>query len=458
MNDELNNGLKYDKTKLTDMQRFLNHILTIAKSNPTMSITPKIVYNELKNWNIKSSDKNAYGRGSMVDYYFKEWIDSFQSVKNIDVFRTAHFHYWCQFENNPDFEECIKLYIPIDGEHLNIGVRQLFDFIAKNNISHSSKVGSELRSDNVIVRVKKGDTVALKKIIDFINNNRYLKEGLNPVNPFLPTINGIGAINETGISYNSEISKAISVYIEKHKNDNRIDINDFIASAKSSIYLEEVRDTFELATNTQEQYFDKKSTSRALTDIQKQSLLYDTVRATIDKYDINQAQVAIKNAIKNSYYGYFTNGNSGYRNMISKNITGSEMLSLIEKVVPSNGNVSLDSIIQNYCNFVYSNKILKYFDDMCKVTLENHGNEFLYKSLKQFYFTGSPDGFSRHSHNPEDKINYREYCKYFNNKNLPQILASSLLAKGIQADRKNLENIIYQYTNALDEANYEITR
>ena len=95
MNDELNNGFKYDKSRLNEMQRFLNHIHTIARSNPNLDITSSIVYNELKNWNLKSSDRDEYRRPRKVDDLFPVWINGFKGTENIGVFVSENFKYWC---------------------------------------------------------------------------------------------------------------------------------------------------------------------------------------------------------------------------------------------------------------------------------------------------------------------------------------------------------------------------
>ena len=44
--------------------------------------------------------------------------------------------------------------------------------MAKHNMSHQSKVGRELRNDNVVIRLHKGDERSLRLLIDYINSNK----------------------------------------------------------------------------------------------------------------------------------------------------------------------------------------------------------------------------------------------------------------------------------------------
>lgn len=70
------------------------------------------------------------------------WREHFKNIKNINAFRSDNWRYFFQFTNGDLLEDTsyIKLYIPIDSEHLYEGINELFEFMAENDIKHLSKV------------------------------------------------------------------------------------------------------------------------------------------------------------------------------------------------------------------------------------------------------------------------------------------------------------------------------
>ena len=230
----------YDQSKKAEMQEFLEYMYAIKYCNPNLKFDEKIVYNQLKNRNLPDSEKNEYGEGIDVRRFFSRWEENFKN-KNVNAFcDEVNWKYWFQFVNKLGYQdEFIKLYIPINMPHLYEGVNELFDFIANEGIIHQSKVASFTRIDNVIVRLRKGDWESAFKIIDFINNNKYLKTGLNKNNPFVPSINGIGIMEEHGNSYNTDISQFIARYIrKKHAMGEKVNIDEFREFLKSNCYDE----------------------------------------------------------------------------------------------------------------------------------------------------------------------------------------------------------------------------
>ena len=180
MNDFLNEGkLKYDAPRYDEMYVFFNHILTIAKSNPGIYIDESIVYSELEKFTLPGKDFESPGKAKKVEHLFSKWIERFEGTKNISVFNAYNWPYWCQFTNKSQRDEYIKLYVPIDGEGLEECVNLIFDFVAKHDMHHQSKVGKFLRNDNVVIRLDKGDEKSLRMLIDFITHNEKIQRHLN---------------------------------------------------------------------------------------------------------------------------------------------------------------------------------------------------------------------------------------------------------------------------------------
>ena len=111
-------------------------------------------------------------------FMFEKWFDRFSHDDFYRAFCDPNWSYFFQFvSNNQREDQFIKLYIPIDYEHLYEGANILFDYIKTLGAKTFSKISQNVRSDNVIVRLKKDDYYNALKIINFVNSNEYLKSG-----------------------------------------------------------------------------------------------------------------------------------------------------------------------------------------------------------------------------------------------------------------------------------------
>ena len=162
---------------------------------------------------------------------FDKWIEYYSNNPNIMVFNSPNWQYFCQFRSRDNkttrAKNHIKIYIPLDSEHIEKGAEMLFDFISVNNISHVSKIGKKIRFDDIVIRVV--DEYDARKILNFVNNNKYIQEGLLKPNPFAFSQDGIALACDGHISYNNVISHLINAYIvdKKGKDLNAIGFEDF---------------------------------------------------------------------------------------------------------------------------------------------------------------------------------------------------------------------------------------
>lgn len=466
MSDFLNEGkLKYDSPRYSEMYVFLNHILTIAKSNPNYPMTNDIVYSELEKFTLPGRDFESPGRPKKAEHLFSNWISRFQNTPNISVFNSENWKYWCQFVNKSQRGEYIKLYVPLDSEGLENGVNELFEFMAKHDMHHQSKVGKFLRNDNVVIRLDKGDEKSLRMLIDFINSNPRIKNHMNKPNPFLPCIDGIGVMNETGISYNSELCDIIVSYVNMKKNQGRIDVEDFIQFAKQNMYKKEMHSAFMKATSSEPQYFDAKENlhgpieKKGLTELQKQAVLNDTIKATYEKYGMHQVVTALMQVITSNNYSYFTNGREGYRDFLKANVRKDEIEKMISYNIQSvyrRQYTNLRDMIEDYCRYFFEDGMVSKLDEMCAVTLENHGTNFLQGSINRYCRTGLWDSFSRFKKGDRSGRNYRDNCRYIPQQSMLATVRKSLKAKGIDASYISNENLSAIYAQTLAESTYEI--
>ena len=134
---------------------------------------------------------------------------------------------------NPD-DNYYKLYIPLDKEHIRNGADLIFDYIKQNNIEHLSKIGADIRFDDIVIRLTNKKDV--EKVINFVGSNEYLKEGLIKPNPFLYSKNNVAVACDGDLSFNNIISSLISNYINEKKLNNNlkeISVYDFYEYARN---------------------------------------------------------------------------------------------------------------------------------------------------------------------------------------------------------------------------------
>lgn len=308
----------FDSQRKERINDILNKFFALYKENVNILNQEKYlkngIYNYLIGCDLKSGDYDCieyidddfgFKEGKKV-VHFNDWINHFQNVANIEVFCSNNWKEWCQFKNGKETQdEFIKLYIPFDSKHIEHGVTELFEFLAQNNIVHQSKVGIKMRTDGTIVRLNNGDYSALHKTLDFLRNNENFQQGKNLCNPLLPTVEGVGVIAETGISYNGEMAEIISSFIKKHSNDKNVDFDQFCNEFDKLSDLTEVKNVFNCTIGRMDMI-----TSENKTTLKKdESILSEALEVTFKKYGIDQIIEALTRAIENNEYGYFSGSN-----------------------------------------------------------------------------------------------------------------------------------------------------
>lgn len=203
--------------RYNQINTFLDYITKLAKQNPDFPINSNSIYSNLIYMNCEPSTEKE------IAYYFPHWIERFKNTPNINVHNDQNWSYFCQFDNCKSKEEIInteqiKIYVPLDRNHIYNGSNQLFDYLASNNIKHVSKIGKDFRFDSVVVRVFNIEDA--KKVENFINQNNYIKEGLYKPNPFFANDKNVALASDGLLSSNTVLSSLISLYVNEYKNQN----------------------------------------------------------------------------------------------------------------------------------------------------------------------------------------------------------------------------------------------
>ena len=210
---------------------------------------------------------------------FHEWQDYYRNNPDIDVFVSHNWKYFCQFiSKNPTASaspDHIKVYLPLDEKHIEIGTKLIFDFLTANNISHHSKVGKKIRFDNIVIRLAKKEDA--DSLLEFVKGNSYLQEGLIEPNPFAFQKDGIALACDGDESYNATVSDMIALYIADCKEKNRLskvdhhDFYNFIATNYNDEFVDRKNNKFERYYGYQSKPYKKKNIQQIISLILKSS-------------------------------------------------------------------------------------------------------------------------------------------------------------------------------------------
>ena len=219
----------YDK-----MQDFLNVIKKLALENKNREINSDLVYSLLINYGLDNTERVSL-KDKFVDFY-----DFFAHTPNLRVYEKTDSAFLC-FTNGKLNGNEVKLYAPFAKDKIAEAGRQIFTFLANNNITHQSEIATFERNDDLVIRVNTLEDA--QKICDFIHSNPFLSENMLTVNPFLPNDNGIGLTMDNKYSFNFELSIAIANFVKILKSKNRVkDLNVESFNVFLENYIKEIKD------------------------------------------------------------------------------------------------------------------------------------------------------------------------------------------------------------------------
>lgn len=289
------------------MNDFLKYLEKIYKENNLQDY--RVLYSLLVHNNIGNESINSN---------FLGWIKNYSNqTDKILVFQADNWKYFCQFIH-PDSKSCdakkmIKLYLSYEAKYIDKAVKTIFDYLAKNNIIHRSKVSSNTRNDSIVIRVN--NLLDARKIVNFVNRNFFLKRYLIPVNPFVYKEHGIGMAIDGDKSYNTELAKLLFNYFEYRKN-NKISVSPSINELREYIYgiykdidNDYVRNIYNLVVGNLDETFSENNFTDLVNSYQNNDIiLLCLVKSLLSQKGQEYAVFALKQALKgNCNYLYETN-------------------------------------------------------------------------------------------------------------------------------------------------------
>ncbi|MEG1048725.1 MAG: hypothetical protein RSA15_05505 [Bacilli bacterium] len=447
------------------IDEFLIHIASIALSSANLEITPKLVYGELVTYGIEENSK--------INTIFKVWTENYKFRNNIQVFIADNYKYFCQFTNRLEEinKECIKLYIPQDKKHIQKSVIKIFDFLENNNIKHISKIAEDFRLDNIVIRVEELNDA--NQIATFINNDKYILEGLISPNPFAMNDTNIAYSVDGKASYNNEVSKYISGYINKLKKQNRLhlvsldDFKIFVNHIYNNIFIKgKELDGYCKSRNIKSNYVNKLMSHMEVTELiilsldknknlndfvthynkvnngeykknlynfmvknvnlyfneteiittlkQKEKLLEEAIIENTKKYGIDFTVKAIQYYIKTNDPKMFTKTNS-IRSRIIDNLQGIDIV----KIIKQGGETDIRKYVLNSISINYLSLSQEILEKASIETFKKYGKSQMKYALELAIKKGDYKGFSN---------KYREkLIKMINYKEIDNIMKTTLL-------------------------------
>ena len=210
----------------------------------------------------------------------RKWEELF-----IDDSKTrVDFHSWegfCLFSySRPNSLNEIKVYIPLDVNHIEDGVYKIFKFLSNNNIKHTSKVrNGEISRDDVVVRLFSEEDA--RKLIDFVNNDDFFKTNTIEPNPFSIRAGRVGLVSDGMFSYNDFVNNIIYKFFRENEMrrfyEYVIDEEDFIKWFRC--YYEEM--FIKCNPKKLDELFNLCSASRKLQRVDK-SIVYTNMKQMAD--------------------------------------------------------------------------------------------------------------------------------------------------------------------------------
>lgn len=295
------------------------------------------IINLTRNYGLKQEDLQNLNPKETISF-FSKWSkytrDTLFNKSRLNGKCYSTDNWWGIRTDNYDYNgtDNYKIYLPLDYNHLEKGVKILIEYFKKNDIPVDMKVSSKMRCDNVVIRVMGYQNVL--QIINFIEHNNYLSTGKNKLSPFVPNFNTVGLVKDKGSegSYNATIGYDISGYIKQK--DSLYTYSDFINYLKNQPPHYIFNDDMQKYFGYQNEYRKKENITENKIEIQsfnkktnikeKVELLTTALCCTYKKYNNElYLEKALLEAINNNY-NYFT-----------RNIDSNSDINLRKKLIQS---------------------------------------------------------------------------------------------------------------------------
>jgi len=207
---------------------FIKSLAFMYKSYPYLEIKSDTIYDDLRTFNSNGriiKNDITYIQRNMSYYISNKYITN----SNIKEFFFGNSKYFWAYENRANFNEqdyydvlhnAIKIYVAVDEDNLEYVAKNVFDFMAKNNIVNQSKIARETRNDVLVLRVATIEDA--KNISNYINNQLVYNPNTKP-NPFLYNEGKVSFAMDGPKSFNKFLSIVMELYFKNRRSTNSLD-------------------------------------------------------------------------------------------------------------------------------------------------------------------------------------------------------------------------------------------
>ncbi len=183
-----------------------------------------------------------------IENFYEEFLNNLNNslvkysqrkVKNAD---NATYYIGFYVTEKANYEEAIKVYFPVKYEYLISALKTVFLYLIRNNIQATVKFNVKATNEGIVIRFyKKEDALPF---INYCNSNFILKDLLVSVQPFMPTIYGLGVVRDDNTinTYNGTVSLLLEEYFKKAQEDgslNRVCDLDFLDFVRKKVVNEQ---------------------------------------------------------------------------------------------------------------------------------------------------------------------------------------------------------------------------
>lgn len=451
-----------DKGNLKEIEEIINSLISIKRNNPDFMFDEHFVYLFISQYDVKETDKVDAVSGKSCREFFSYWESKFKYSNHVRAFVPENRKYFFVFSKGhlTKGDDLIKLYIPLSYDNIKDSVTDIISYIEQLDVDHESKVSSNIRSDDFVVRVPFSAAESAFAIIDYIKNNPKLKSSIEKLNPFVPSYEGIGIMNENGSSYNSQIASVITSYIyhlETQNNDFSWTLDDFYNYAYNKLKTRSFKDCLNVIYDKPIEYVNHEKFDK----YEKMTLIYGAVLETIKKYGLAQGKAALKHAVCDNDFRYFTRGEKGHNNRDVLKIAFTPPERVMDTLVDvfNYSNSTEDEIVDIFFNNVVSINPLIMFQKICDVTYNKYGIEHLFCALKSYLTDGTVNRFSRYEFDNinDNQKNYRNALKELDYVYIRKILYDTLSREGFFLSDDSPESISQAYIKKIQSSSHRLS-
>lgn len=431
-----------------ERKEFINYLKTLILSNPNKKMDYRVIYSLLVSYNLPMN-------ASLYDDLRGMFPSIIASFKQVGDPRTTYkqTNDYLLIQNGRLNNNEVKVYIPTSKETLERTLMIIAKSLQQLNINYEVRVTSNMRNDNVVIKVNSlEDAQMLENVITLNRLN-----GSVGVNPFLPTVNGVGMSMDNSFSYTTVLSTLLATFIDEHPSLDDLTLanfNDFVMKKLAELKTkpldskgQDLLDVYKLISLTTKEQFTIKDFYDFAREKEADKYDYRATRITAPEFYLEQAlqetqkkypfnlERALMEYINKGDAMFFTNNQSA-RTGLSKYVSQENVLNLIKERLMAEGISVSDDIgqmIKAYLGVLKRhNPHLEEFGIICQAYLSTYAKynyEQAHNALVKFIQTGFTRGFT-------DAEGYRTMLeKRVGGRNIFQIIHAAL------PEIENLQNI-----------------